>query len=112
MLSCAKSVLLLLVRRLITVHHSLASSCLPGYALIRIPVLCQRLQAEVCRSPKKVQLLCCCTGMGKTYYTVEVIGDFPAEEAREFYNQAVGRASSDTDWQQVHEVSSGARQWL
>ena len=36
-----------------------------------------------------------------------VIGDFPAEEAREFYDELVGRACSDTDWRQVYDVSSG-----
>ena len=53
-----------------------------------------------------------CAGIGKTFYEVEVVGDFCAEEARQYYEKLKGSVCEDDDWQQVYEVSNGAPEWL
>ncbi|KAK9820217.1 hypothetical protein WJX72_007582 [[Myrmecia] bisecta] len=46
-------------------------------------------------------------GIGKTFYNVQVIGDFPEEEARKFYNTRGPKPVSEEDWKQVYEVCGG-----
>ncbi|KAK9829427.1 hypothetical protein WJX72_005786 [[Myrmecia] bisecta] len=46
-------------------------------------------------------------GIGKTFYNVQVIGDFPVKEARKFYNTRVPNPVSEEDWKQVYEVCGG-----
>jgi len=40
------------------------------------------------------------------FFKVEVIGDFPAKEAREFFNTLTEGAVSDADWLRVSAVSA------
>ncbi|KAK9820192.1 hypothetical protein WJX72_007329 [[Myrmecia] bisecta] len=46
-------------------------------------------------------------GIGKTFYNVQVIGDFPVKEARAFYSTRVPGPVSDEDWEQVYQVCGG-----
>ena len=42
--------------------------------------------------------------VGKTFYNVQVIGDFPADEARQFFDTLVEGTVSEKDWELVYEV--------
>ena len=42
-----------------------------------------------------------------TFFRTGVIGDFPSQEARQFYNIRKGEICSDSEWAQVHKVSCG-----
>ncbi|BDA41349.1 Uncharacterized ATP-binding protein MJ1659 at C-terminar half [Coccomyxa sp. Obi] len=46
-------------------------------------------------------------GFKRIFYRVQVIGDFRAEEARQYYDMLKGSACNDGDWRQVHEVCGG-----
>jgi len=41
-----------------------------------------------------------------TFFKVRVIGDFPAKEAREFFDTLTKGTVSDADWLRVSAVSS------
>ncbi len=53
-----------------------------------------------------------CAGVKETFYRVEVVGDFCADEARKFFEMLKGRACEDDDWRQVYEVSNGVPERL
>ncbi|KAK9818027.1 hypothetical protein WJX72_005907 [[Myrmecia] bisecta] len=42
-----------------------------------------------------------------TFFNVQVIGDFPKAEARQFYDTLLEAPVSDKDWKQVYEVCGG-----
>ena len=44
-------------------------------------------------------------GVGQTFYKVKVIGDFPADQARQFFDTLVKGKVSEKDWELVYEVS-------
>ncbi|CAL8461928.1 g1459 [Coccomyxa elongata] len=46
-------------------------------------------------------------GIRNTFYEDQVVGDFPAEEARKFFEMLKRRACNDDDWQKVYEVCGG-----
>ena len=53
--------------------------------------------------------------IGDGNFSVEVIGDFPEEEARQFAEYAltgdgIGRRLTETDWHGIYEVRNGSKQ--